>query len=216
MQERKQGSAGAAAAPAAAAAAKPFLRRGAGWEARVMAAREGRRYVPRGGPVKDYSKEDEAPAMRRRSAAGAKPATGRALPGSPAKPASGRGGPAPAAARKTMSGSYSGAPAAPATKPKAAASTRQARSTAASAAASPHRPRPPARALPAAQTGPALPASDWSRRLLQAGQPAAATAVQAGAAAGVARHADEVGVGAGGTPAAACTQVTLRSFNSSD
>ncbi len=42
-------------------ASKPYLKRGSGWSARVAAAREGRRYVPKGGPVKDYSKEEEVP-----------------------------------------------------------------------------------------------------------------------------------------------------------
>ena len=34
---------------------QPYLRRGSGWKTRVTAALEGRRYVPRGGPVKVYA-----------------------------------------------------------------------------------------------------------------------------------------------------------------
>jgi hypothetical protein len=54
-----------------ATAPKPFLRRGSGWEARVAATREGRRYLPRGGPVKDYSQEQEPPILGRRRRAAA-------------------------------------------------------------------------------------------------------------------------------------------------
>eukprot|EP00887_Chlorella_sp_A99_P007816 scaffold20.g7816.t1 len=42
---------------------QPFLRRGAGWEARVAAAKDGRRYVPPGGAIKDYAKEEGAPRL---------------------------------------------------------------------------------------------------------------------------------------------------------
>ena len=84
------GAAHAAAAAAAAAALplltaepKPFLRRGAGWAARMEAAREGRRYVPRGGPVKDYSQEGEAPLPRRTRPRGA--VAPSRIPRSPAK-----------------------------------------------------------------------------------------------------------------------------------
>ena len=87
-----------------AAAKKPFLRRGAGWEARVAAAREGRRYQPKGGPVMDYAAGD-APPLPQRSPAKARPKGAGAGPAAPAKRASrpgtggGRGPPAKAAAR---------------------------------------------------------------------------------------------------------------------
>ncbi|PRW20917.1 GPR1 FUN34 yaaH family [Chlorella sorokiniana] len=149
----------APAAAAAAAAPKPFLRRGAGWEARMAAAREGRRYVPRGGTVKDYSQGGEAPLPTRRRPAGSKP------PRSPGKVA---GGP-----RKAAGGTYSGqAATAVRQKPTAA---RAGRSAPPSAAASPARPRPHAAAPTATAPAPIPAAADWTRRLLQRpGGPAAA------------------------------------------
>ncbi|KAL4428852.1 hypothetical protein ABPG77_005290 [Micractinium sp. CCAP 211/92] len=65
---------------------KPFLRRGSGWQARMAAAREGRRYVPRGGPIKDYSKEQELPA-RFRACRGRAAAAASVIPPSSAKAA---------------------------------------------------------------------------------------------------------------------------------
>lgn len=96
--------------------AKPYLRRGAGWEGRLAAAREGRRYRPKGGPVHSYGEVAPAPAPARRSPtkpgpkqlAGApaakRPATGvRARPGGPSKAApSSRAGPSPQPARRAL------------------------------------------------------------------------------------------------------------------
>lgn len=86
---------GAGAGPAP----KPFLRCGSGWQARVEAAREGRRYVPRGGPIKDYSKDEELPA-RLRAPRGRAAAPASRIPRSPAKAA------APLGAAPGASGSY--------------------------------------------------------------------------------------------------------------
>lgn len=160
--------------PAQAPAAKPFLRRGAGWEGRMAAAREGRKYVPRGGPIKDYSKEDEVPRRL-----GSKPRPARQPHAAKtAAPAAASSGPR-ASARKATRGNYSS---------QAAASGKPTRSGAPSAAASPRRQHPaaPARALPSPAACPpaAAPAStDWARRLLQrpcgaAGELAAPNAVR--------------------------------------
>lgn len=170
--------------PPPASAAKPFLRRGAGWEARLAAAREGRRYMPRGGPVKDYSQEGEAPLPRpRRSGTAASGARKAAGPRSPAKPAAGS-----YARRAAAAAPSSSAAAASALKPRQPA--RSSRSD----AASPQRQHPHAAQHPAA---PPHAVGDWARRLLQAGtQPAAPSQPMAAAAgdrpAWEARQAEEV------------------------
>ena len=179
MQEAAPATAAAAAAPPP---SKPFLRRGAGWEARMAAAREGRRYVPRGGAVKDYSQEGEAPLPPRRRTAGSKP------PRSPVKAGSG--------ARKAGGPTHS-VPAAAAARQKP---TRAGRSAPPSAVASPARPRAAERAPPAA--APAAATAGWARRLLQqqgAPQPVAGrSAPAAEAPQSLARQVEEVSQGLAG------------------
>lgn len=181
MQEAAPATAAAGAAPPP---PKPFLRRGAGWEARMAAAREGRRYVPRGGAVKDYSQEGEAPLPLRRRAAGSKP------PRSPVKPGCGAckaGGPA-----------YSAQAAAAARQKPTVA--RAERSAPPSAVASPARPRAAERAPPNA--APAAATAGWAQRLLQqqgAPQPVAVTSAgAAGAPQSLARQVEEVSQGLAG------------------
>ena len=55
-------------------APQPYLQGGSGWRRRVSAAQEGRRYVPRGGHVMDFSKPPPAhrPHSRREAAASAR------------------------------------------------------------------------------------------------------------------------------------------------
>ncbi|KAL4856275.1 Centromere protein J [Chlorella vulgaris] len=113
-------------------ATMPFLRRGSGWEARTAAAREGRRYVPRGGPVKDYTKEEESPVLARRRRAAAASRLSR----SPSKPAHSKPGPVTSSTMQRAARSLSRGASCAARAPSAAAQPKQPARACATAAGS--------------------------------------------------------------------------------
>ncbi|KAI3437602.1 hypothetical protein D9Q98_000055 [Chlorella vulgaris] len=110
----------------------PFLRRGSGWEARTAAAREGRRYVPRGGPVKDYTKEEESSILARRRRA----AAANRLSRSPSKPAPSKAGPVASSTTQRAARSLSRGASCAARAPSAAAQSKQPARACATAAGS--------------------------------------------------------------------------------
>lgn len=160
------GGAGASLAP------KPFLRRGSGWQARMEAAREGRRYMPRGGPIKDYSKDEELPA-RSKEPRGRATAPASHIPLSPSKAA------APGRSRSyAMRGAASSAAASPARAQRQPAAGRPAGSIAPACHVG-AQPAPNKRAPAADPRQLDATTNQWACKLLAAGHaPAAAAGAQ--------------------------------------